>query len=58
MRSNETAYRTSGDAVSLLNTNSKRMTTLKNPNFKTGFLGVDALKAHDLSNIKDKNIFI
>ena len=28
-RSNETAYRTKGDVVSLLNSNSKRMTTLK-----------------------------
>ena len=58
MRSNETSYRTSGDAVSLLNANSKRMITLKNPNFKTGFLPLDILNAHNVSNIKDKNIFI
>ena len=33
-RSNENAYRTSGDAVSLLNANSTRMTTLKKPDYK------------------------
>jgi hypothetical protein len=33
-RSNENAYRTKGDAVSLLNANSTRMTTLDKPNNK------------------------
>ena len=33
-RSNENAYRTTGDAVSLLNANSTRMTTLKKPDNK------------------------
>jgi hypothetical protein len=41
-----------------MNANSKRMTTLKKPNFKTGFLPIDILNAHNVSNIKDKNIFI
>lgn len=56
MRSNEQAFRTSGDAVSILNANSKRMTTLQNKN-KTGIAIVDAYKAHDLKNIKNVDIF-
>jgi hypothetical protein len=57
-RSNETAFRTQGDVVSALNTNSKRMTTLKNPNFKTGIIPLDAYIAHDVNNIKGSKIFI
>jgi hypothetical protein len=60
IRSNENAYRTSGDAVSLLNSGSKRMTTLSNPSsnlFGNGLLK-QTFKAHDINNIKDKNIFI
>lgn len=57
-RKNETAYRTSGDVVSLLNANSTRMKTLNNPNTLTGFLAVDALNAHNVNNIKDSKIFI
>ena len=58
MRSNTTAYRSSGDAVSLLNANSKRMTTLKNPNITTGILPLDVLNAHNVSNIKQNKIYI
>ena len=57
-RSNETAYRTKGDLVSVLNGNSTRMTNLKNPNFQTGILPIDILNAHNVSNIKDEDIFI
>ena len=38
-RSNENAYRTSGDAVSLLNANSTRMTTLEKPKQKSSLIG-------------------
>lgn len=57
-RSNENAYRTRGDAVSALNANSTRMKTLQNNNIQTGIVPVDILTAHDVSNIKDQNIFI
>ena len=60
-RSNEKAYRTKGDMVSILNKNSKNMTTLKNPNKKSRFGGIiggaiNALKAHDTDNIKGSGI--
>jgi len=57
-RGNENAFRTSGDAVSLLSSGNTRMKTLKNPNFRTGILPLDTLLAHNVSNIKHKNIFI
>lgn len=57
-RSNETAFRTSGDLVSALNANSTRMKTLKNPKWKTGIIPLDAYRAHDVDNIKDTKIFI
>ena len=57
-RRNETAYRTEGDYVSLLNANSKRMKTLKNPYIQTGNVLIDGYNAHDTKNIKDANIFI
>jgi dienelactone hydrolase len=57
-RSNEQALRTQGDIVSLLNANSKHMTTLKNPNYRTGVRVYDALNAHNVSNIKDSGILI
>ena len=57
-RSNETAFRTEGDAVSALNANSKRMTTLRNPNWKTGIAPLDAYISHDVDNIKGSKIFI
>jgi len=57
-RSNETAFRVQGDAVSALNANSTRMKTLRNPNWKTGIIPLDAYIAHDVDNIKDSKIFI
>ncbi len=68
-RDNEKAYRTSGDAVSLMNANSKNMTTLANPKKKTTFLGTlfnsgvvglvkNALQSHDVDNIQDSGINI
>ena len=58
VRSNEKAYRTAFDPVSLLNANSKNLTTLPNTNRKitTGLLPLDAVingvKAHDVDSIK------
>ena len=58
VHSNEKAYRTAFDPVSLLNANSKNMTTLPNTNKKirTGLLPLDAVingvKAHDVDCIK------
>jgi len=71
MRSNTTAYRSSGDVVSGLNANSKHMTTLKRPSgigmYRTigllaggpigGLIG-NALDAHDINNIKKSNIMV
>ena len=57
-RSNENAFRTEGDLVSIFNANSTRMKTLKNPHKATGFFPLDILKAHDVNNIKDSKIFI
>lgn len=57
-RGNETAFRTSGDAVSVLNSGSKRMITLENRNRATGFLPLDALKAHNVENIRKEGIQI
>jgi len=55
---NQQHYRTKGDVVSLLGSNAKNMTTLKNPNIKTGIVPIDALKSHNVDNIKEQNIFI
>ena len=57
-RSKENAYRTSGDMVSLLNSNSTRMKTLSNPTKRSGIFALDALNAHNVSNIKNSNLFI
>jgi triacylglycerol esterase/lipase EstA (alpha/beta hydrolase family) len=53
-RSNEKSYRSSGDIVSLLS----KSKTLKNPNYKTGILPIDALNAHNVSNIKNDKIYV
>jgi hypothetical protein len=58
MRKNEMAFRTSGDIVSAMNANSKRMTTLNNPNLKTGISPIDAYTAHNVNNIKNSNIHV
>ena len=61
---NEKAYRTSGDAVSLLNSTSKGMKTLANPNPKIHIgnplldVGFNALQAHNVSNVKGQPIFV
>ena len=70
-RSNEKAFRSENDVVSMLNTNSKNMTTLKRPrgigmNRTVGILGGgpiggligNALDAHDINAIKQSNIMI
>ena len=58
VRNNEHAYRTSGDIVSVLNSNSKHMTTLENPNKSSGNIVNDIYQAHDIGNIKNHNIFV
>jgi len=60
-RNNEKAYRTKGDMVSILNKNSKNMTTLQNPNPASNYGGIlgkayDTLKAHNVDNIKNSGI--
>ena len=58
VRSNEHAYRTAFDPVSLLNMNSKHMTTVPNENkkFISGILPIDGVingfKAHNVDSIK------
>jgi hypothetical protein len=54
IRSNENAYRSLGDPFSILNSRSKRMQTLNNPNLSL----INPLKNHDIDNIKDSNIFV
>lgn len=58
VRNNETHYRTNGDAVSLLNANSKHTVNLKNDNLQTGILPFDAYRAHDVGNVKGKHIYV
>ena len=60
-RNNEKAYRTEGDMVSILNKNSKNMTTLKNPDPPIDYGGIlgrgyTALQAHNVDNIKNSGI--
>ena len=61
---NEKAYRSSGDAVSLLNSGYTKMQTLANPNkavrTSNPFLDIvgNVLKAHNVDNIKQSNLFI
>ena len=62
VRSNEKAYRTAFDPVSILNANSKHMTTLPNENRKitTGILPVDGvlngIRAHDVDSVKNQKV--
>ena len=64
IRKGEQAYRSQGDAVSLLNSGSKGMTTFANPNkaVRTGNPILDIagniLNAHNVSNIKGQGIFV
>jgi hypothetical protein len=60
VRNNEKAYRTAFDPVSILNANSKNMTTLPNKNkkFTSGIIPLDAvvngLHAHNVDSIKNQ----
>lgn len=56
-RSNENAFRSQGDLVSALNANSTRMNTL-NQNNKGLLNYLNPLASHDVSNIKNENIFV
>ena len=58
VRKGEHAYRSSGDAVSLLNANDPNMNNLINPNQQTGRFIKDALNAHNVGNTKYSNIAI
>ena len=57
-RNNSTQYRSNGDIVSALGSNAKNMTTLKSPQIRTGLGLVDALRSHDVSNIKHNGILV
>ena len=52
MRSNENSYRSKGDIVSVFNAKSKRTKTIGDKQY------INPLKAHDVDNIKDSNIYI
>lgn len=56
-RSNVTNYRTQGDIISLFSP-SKNTKSLKNSNWKTGNFFIDAYMAHNVNNIKNKNIYV
>ena len=58
VRKNEHAYRTKGDAISFINANDSNMKTLINPTQETGHSIKDALKAHNVDNVKYSNIHI
>ena len=58
VRKGEHAFRTKGDAISFINTNDPNMKNLINPNQQTGHSIKDALKAHNVGNVKYSNISI
>ena len=58
VRTNENAYRSRGDVVSLLNAKDPNIKNLINPNQETGKFIKDALNAHNVSNIKYSGITI
>jgi hypothetical protein len=58
VRGNETHYRTKGDVVSLLNSNNKHTVNLENNNIHTGITPVDWLNSHNVSNIKNSNVYV
>jgi hypothetical protein len=58
VRKGENAYRTKGDAISFINANDPNMKNLINPNQQTGHSIKDALKAHNVGNVKYSNISI
>ena len=51
IKNNEQAFRTSGDVVSLLNSNSKNIKTINN-------VGLNFIANHNVDKIKNKKIFI
>ena len=51
-RNNSTQYRSNYEIVSALGANYKNMTTFKSPQIRSGLGLVDALKSHNVSNIK------
>ena len=57
-RSNATNYRTSGDVVSALGANQRNMNTLRSPNIRTGIGLIDALRSHNVDNIKNQGILV
>ena len=57
VRENVRNVRTSGDIVSVF-APKKTTTTLTNPYGVTGFLPIDAYRAHDVGNIKREHVFV
>ena len=55
---NSTQYRSNGDIISALDSNSKNRTTLESPQIRTGIGLVDSLRSHDVSNIKHNEILV
>lgn len=51
-------YRTSGDLVSVLSGNAKNIKTLQNQNHKSGSFIINALNAHNSSNLETSKIII
>jgi hypothetical protein len=58
VRGNETHYRTNGDLVSFLNSNSTHTVNMENHNPYSGNMITDALRAHKVDNLKGEKIFI
>ena len=57
-RSREKGYRSAGDAVSALAANASHMKTLSKNNYLRDGIVMGALKAHDVKNIKNDEIYI
>jgi hypothetical protein len=57
-RDNSKQYRTSGDVVSALGANQSNMHTLQSPNIRSGIGLIDALRSHNVDNIKSQGIMI
>ena len=57
-RSREGAYRSAGDVVSALSANATHMKTLGKNNYLKDGIVMGALKAHNVSNIKNDKIYI
>ena len=57
-RSNSKQFRSSGDVVSALGSNQSNMKTLASPNIRTGIGLIDALRSHNVDNIKGQGILV